>query len=305
MNITTKGIHHITAIVKDPQSNLHFYEDILGLRLVKKTINFDDPGVYHLYFGDKVGSPGTILTFFPIPMAARGRIGSGQVDRTLFNIPKGSSVYWKNYLEDHGVEVEENEAGLWFTDPEGLQLGLVENDNVETEYWNDSTIEEENAIQGFYGAILNTLAPYKTKGLLESMGFTEEEISDSFIKLKSSHSVGNHVWIRTTATPRGIGGAGTVHHIAFRTEKESDQKVWQAELQKEELRVTPVMDRQYFKSVYFHEHGGILFEIATDEPGFSFDEDVEKLGKQLKLPHWLEDRRDDIEAKLPNLKRGE
>ncbi|MYL32835.1 ring-cleaving dioxygenase [Pontibacillus yanchengensis] len=306
MKIETSGIHHITALVNDPQTNVDFYENTLGLRLVKKTVNFDDPGIYHLYFGDKIGTPGTIMTFFPLESAPSGRIGSGQVERTLFQIPKGASSSWVDYFQIKSIEFEENDHGIWFLDPDGIKLGLVEEDSNISTYWDQSTIKENIAIKGFYGAILNSLKPLETGNLLEAMGFKATVDKDDFSMYEGSADIGSHIWLNRTAVPRGLGGAGTIHHIAFRTEKESDQALWQEFLHSEQgLRITPVMDRQYFKSVYFHEPGGILFEIATDEPGFVTDEGVDALGQSLTLPEWLETQRPQIEATLSELKRGE
>ncbi|MYL51747.1 ring-cleaving dioxygenase [Pontibacillus yanchengensis] len=306
MKIETSGIHHITALVNDPQTNVDFYENTLGLRLVKKTVNFDDPGIYHLYFGDKIGTPGTIMTFFPLESAPSGRIGSGQVERTLFLIPKGASSSWVDYFQIKSIEFEENDHGIWFLDPDGIKLGLVEEDSNISTYWDQSTIKENIAIKGFYGAILNSLKPLETGNLLEAMGFKATVDKDDFSMYEGSADIGSHIWLNRTAVPRGLGGAGTIHHIAFRTEKESDQALWQEFLHSEQgLRITPVMDRQYFKSVYFHEPGGILFEIATDEPGFVTDEGVDALGQSLTLPEWLETQRPQIEATLSELKRGE
>ncbi|QHE52440.1 VOC family protein [Pontibacillus sp. HMF3514] len=306
MNITTRGIHHITAIVRDPQENLDFYEQQLGLKLVKKTVNFDEPGIYHLYYGDEVGNPGTILTFFPAPQAAPGTIGSGQVSRILFSIPKGSKVFWINRFREYGIEYEENKYGIWFADSEGLPLGLVESNESITQLWKQSPIDLKFAIQGFYGAILNSEKPDKTGAVVESIGYQKQSEDDLFDYYKANGDVAEYLWIEKEVLPQGRGGAGTVHHIAYRTEKESDQELWQTKLTNElGIRVTPVMDRQYFKSVYFPEYGGILFEIATDEPGFTIDEEIHELGNDLKLPSWLESKREQISNLLPELNRGD
>jgi len=304
MTITTKGIHHITAIVRDPQENLDFYEHRLGLRLIKKTVNFDEPGIYHLYYGDEVGNPGTILTFFPAPQAAPGLIGSGQVSRILFNIPEGSKDFWMKRFTEYEIEYEENDKGIWFADPEGLPLGLVESNAGNTQLWMESPIDSNKAIQGFYGAILNSGHPDKTASLLESMGYKNLNEDTVYKYFEANGELAERLWIEKEVLPKGRGGAGTIHHIAFRTETESQQELWQEKLSKElSIRVTPIMDRQYFKSVYFPEYGGILFEIATDGPGFTIDEDIRGLGNDLKLPSWLEPQREQISSLLPELKR--
>ncbi len=306
MRLTTKGIHHITAIVRDPQENLDFYEQQLGLKLVKKTVNFDEPGIYHLYYGDEVGNPGTILTFFPAPQAAPGSIGSGQVSRILFSIPKGAKHYWIKQFTDLGLEYEENSYGIWFSDPEGLPLGLVESNKSNFQSWEQSPVDQKFAIQGFYGAILNSEKPEKTVELVRGMGYQNQSEDDLYHYYKADGDVAEYLWIEKEILPQGRGGAGTVHHIAYRTKNESDQELWQKKLTNEfGIRVTPVMDRQYFKSVYFPEYGGILFEIATDEPGFTIDEEIHELGNDLKLPSWLESKREQILSILPELRRGD
>ncbi|KGX91958.1 ring-cleaving dioxygenase mhqO [Pontibacillus halophilus JSM 076056 = DSM 19796] len=304
MTIQTNGIHHITAIVQNPQVNLDFYEGFLGLRLVKKTVNFDDPGVYHFYFGDEYGRPGTILTFFPIERAMHGRVGMGQVERTLFSIPKGSAAYWEERLSEHEVSYNWKGSTLAFNDPEGLELGLIEEDREVKDVWENSSVPKEKAIQGFYGATLHSKAPKETVHLLTSMGYDVVEETEEHYELKASADLAQYLYIPKHPSVRGLQGAGTVHHIAFRTEKEADQQQWQQQLGEQGLRVTPVKDRDYFKSVYFHEPGGILFEIATDEPGFLIDEELHELGDHLRLPKWLDSHRNEIEAALPTIVRG-
>ncbi|MFC0523249.1 VOC family protein [Pontibacillus salicampi] len=297
------GIHHLSAIVQDAQRTMDFYEGILGLRLVKKTVNFDDPSVYHLYFGDKVGTPGTILTFFPV-QAPFGRIGRGQVERILFQIPPDSSSYWLEYLQTQAVPVEQTEYGIWLTDCDGLLLGLIEEESRAAQYWNASTTEERIAITGFYGAILDSKDPEHTGAILEALGFQVNEDDKNVMKYQGSAEIGAHIWINKNELKRGLAGAGTIHHIAFRTPNETDHSLWKDRLTQMGMNSTEVKDRQYFKSIYFHEPGGILFEIASDTPGFLIDEEIDTLGINLKLPKWLETKREQIEADLPILKRG-
>ena len=300
MRKKTVGIHHITAIVENPKENVAFYLEILGLRLVKKTVNFDDPGTYHLYFGDSEGSPGTIMTFFPWNQARRGRTGSGQVDTTVFAVPKGSLAFWKERLTAFGVKAEQferyNETYLRFQDPHGLHLELTERPLNKN---SSPTVPEGYAIQGFAGAVLNSGAPHQTADLLgQVMGMKYVGQDGTYLRFQTEASVGNTIEISTAPVPRGELGTGTVHHIAFRAQDDADQLEWQQHMTAHGYVPTEVKDRDYFKAIYFREHGGLLFEIATDPPGFTRDEPFEQLGQELKLPDWLEPRREQIEASL-------
>ncbi|HET7579825.1 MAG TPA: ring-cleaving dioxygenase [Bacillales bacterium] len=303
----TKGIHHITAIVGDPQENVDFYANVLGLRLVKKTVNFDDPATYHLYFGDKTGQPGTILTFFPWPGAHRGRIGSGMVGVIPFVVPEGALDFWEKRLAQFNVSVQKGsrfgEEFLQFKDPHGLNLELVAREEGAKSDWISDGITSNTAIKGFAGAVLFTGAPYQTIELLEElMGLENIGQEGDYLRLRGEAEIGNVIDIKLTANPRGIMGAGTVHHIAWRTPDGDTQLEWQSHLFNNGFRTTEVKDRQYFNSIYFQERGGILFEIATDVPGFDRDEPVESLGQDLKLPPWLESRRERIKSLLPAIK---
>ncbi|WP_205092455.1 VOC family protein [Thalassobacillus pellis] len=299
----TAGIHHITAIVKDPQHNIDFYENVLGLRLVKKTVNFDDPGVYHLYFGDYFGNPGTIMTFFPITQAVKGKAGTGQVDRIVFAVPNGSMPFWKDHLHKNNVEIDIYKEDLLFEDPEGVKLAVSEID-YPTEDRHASILPKQHNILGIKGAVLDSRSPGSTIDVLTKMGYQVQMKNDDVTLLVTeSSSVGSFIWVKNESGKPAKSGAGTVHHIAFRTKNEAEQEKWQQYLITLGLRVTPVMDRDYFKSVYFHEFGGILFEIATDPPGFTADEALEELGNRLKLPAWLEPKRPMIEKLLPDITR--
>ncbi|MDZ5783347.1 ring-cleaving dioxygenase [Marinococcus luteus] len=300
MKKKTAGIHHITAIVENPKENISFYLEVLGLRLVKKTVNFDDPGTYHLYFGDSEGSPGTIMTFFPWNQARRGRTGSGQVDTTVFAVPLGSLAFWKERLTAFGVKVEQfgryNEAYLRFQDPHGLHLELTERPPAGN---SSSRVPEGYAIQGFAGAVLNSGAPHQTADLLgQVMGMKYVGQEGTYLRFKTEASVGNTIEVSTAPFPRGELGTGTVHHIAFRAQDDEDQLEWQQHMTSHGYATTEVKDRDYFKAIYFRERGGLLFEIATDPPGFTRDEPFDQLGQELKLPVWLEPRREQIEASL-------
>ena len=276
------GIHHVTALASDPQRNLDFYTGVLGLRLVKLTVNFDDPGTYHLYYGNHEGTPGTIMTFFPWPAASRGSVGAGQVSEVSFAVPHGSTDHWARKLQ----KVPEADGSLLFADPDGLPLRLE-----------PSAEGAGHAIQRFAGVTLQERQAPSTADLLTTaMGF--EANGDNLFR-----SANDVVLLAEDAYAKpGRMGAGTVHHVAFRAETEERQLEWQQLLKKRGLHVTEVLDREYFHSIYFREPGGVLFEIATDPPGFAVDELPAELGTHLKLPPWLEPRRAEIEGKLPKLR---
>jgi glyoxalase family protein len=327
------GIHHITAIAGDPQRNLDFYRKVLGLRFVKRTVNFDDPSTYHLYFGDRTGKPGTILTFFPWPGARRGARGNGQVVATSFAIPQGSLNYWSDRLKEHSITVENilrfDEQGLRFTDPDGLLLELIasqRNNDVDLAF--ENAVPKESALHGFFAPTLQLQDFAPTENLLtETLGFQQigEKGSRRRFSLDDPHlnpldappgrdpgadakrqvrvkdlSLSAQVdLVERPDDPHGHIAAGTVHHIAFRAANDEEQLAWREKLVDLGLPVTPVIDREYFHSIYFREPGGILFEIATDGPGFAIDEPAEDLGESLKLPKQFEAHRSAIEQTLP------
>jgi glyoxalase family protein len=303
------GIHHVTAIASDPQRNLDFYTDVLGLRLVKRTVNFDDPGTYHLYFGDKLGSPGTILTFFPWPRAARGSPGVGQVTVTSFSVPEQSLNYWEKRLRSSGMPVERNgkrfdEDVLTFADPDGLKLEMVGHAGTrEPQVRNGAAVPEEYAIRGFYAVTLAEQGLEATAKLLRILGFRQiAQDGNRFRFDVGDGGAGARLDLLDLAEARyGRISAGTVHHVAWRVADDESQKVWRQRLLDEHVDATRVIDRCYFHSVYFREPGGVLFELATDPPGFAIDEPAENLGELLKLPPWLEPRREEIERILPPL----
>ena len=305
MSLQTPGIHHVTAIAGDAQRNLDFYAGVLGLRFVKRTVNFDDPFTYHLYYGDETGRPGTVLTFFPFERARPGVAGRGQARTTAFLVPPGSLDWWADRLAERGIDVARrsrlDEAVLAFTDPDGLPLelvGRVTADDVEA--WSDGPVPAADAVRGFDGVTLAPADLGATADLLEFMGLERVADADGRVRLRTGGELGATVDLVEAADP-GIQGAGTVHHVAFRAPDEATQAAWRESLIERGLRVTGVKDRQYFRSVYFREPGGVLFEIATDGPGFTRDEDAESLGTGLKLPPWLEEDRDAIEGQLPPL----
>jgi glyoxalase family protein len=275
------GIHHVTAIAGEPQQNVNFYAGLLGLRLVKLTVNFDDPGTYHLYYGDEEGHPGTILTFFPWPGARRGRIGTGQVTVTSFSIPDGALGYWTERFKDHGVRFEGpvkrfDEEALVFSDPDGLQLELVASPGAEARSpWKEGPVPAEYATRGFHSVTLSEEGYERTASLLtETLGFRlAREAGNRFRYELNAGSPGTRVDVLCSPdAPRGMVAAGTVHHVAWRTPDGMQQEAWRRQIAGLGHNVTPVLDRQYFRSIYFREPGGVLFEIATDPPGFTIDE---------------------------------
>ncbi|MDW0195211.1 MAG: ring-cleaving dioxygenase [Nitrososphaeraceae archaeon] len=307
------GIHHVTAIAGHPQRNVNFYTSILGLRLVKLTVNFDDPTTYHLYFGDELGRPGTILTFFPWSDAPKGHRGTGQVVTTSFLIPKNSIDYWKNRLKNNDVTVKGpfnrfDEQVLTVYDSDGLELELVAHSSAEDRdlnVRNDGGVPFEYAVRGFYSVALSEEGFERTAGILEEeLGFSliGQEKSRFRYKIKNSETGASIVDVLCLPyTPSGYIGKGSVHHVAFRTPTDEKQKVLRSSIIKAGLNATPVIDRTYFHSVYFREPGGILFEIATDPPGFTIDQKPSELGTRLMLPEWLESERKNLEKILPRL----
>jgi glyoxalase family protein len=311
MNAKILGVHHVTAIAGDPQANVDFYTGPLGLRLIKRTVNFDDPGTYHLYFGDELGRPGTIMTFFPWPGIRSGRHGTGQATVTSFLVPEGSLGYWQDRLEAKGAEVGAtvkrfDEEGLEVRDPDGLQLELVaRREAAALPGWAGGPVPEEHAIRGFHGVTLCVEGYEATAELLvHRLGFDPAgEDRNRFRFHAGETGCGQVVDLECSPdAPAGIVAGGTVHHVAFRVETDAYQRGTREILLAAGMNVTPVLDRNYFRSIYFREPGGVLFEIATDPPGFTVDESVEGLGTALKLPEWLEPKRAKIEEALPELR---
>ena len=308
------GIHHVTAISGAADRNLDFYTGTLGLRLVKKTVNFDDPGTYHLYYGDEVGHPGTILTFFPWEHAAAGRSGVGLTHQTTFGVPVRSLGYWTHRFIEKGVTHEAlqerfGEPVLPFTDPDGMRLALVGVADAAAETgWSDGDIPAEHAIRGFHGVTL-LLDDVAATGavLVDVFGFARAGTEGAIARYRVNDAGAGGVVDLHEARGflRGGMGRGSVHHVAFRAKDDAAQAEMAAHLRdKRGLQTTEQKDRQYFRSVYFREPGGILFEIATDDPGFTIDEPATTLGSDLKLPRFLEPHRKDIEAVLPPLKEA-
>ena len=311
MNNDIAGIHHVTALASDPQRNVVFYAGVLGLRLVKRTVNFDDPGTYHLYYGDEQGTPGTILTFFPWPGARRGRQGTGQATACAFSIPEAALGYWLERFVKQNIEFEKpvrrfNEQVVLFRDPDGLMLELVAHEGAEQQHtgWQRGTVPGEFAIRGIHTVTLCVEAVEHTAKLLtETMRFRFVAEEGNMFRYATGTGESSAI-IDLRCAPdfwTGAIAAGTFHHVAWRAADDADQLGWRATIAASALNVTPVLDRQYFHSIYFREPGGVLFEIATDPPGFTADEPLEQLGTHLKLPPWLEPSREQLEAQLPVL----
>lgn len=307
------GLHHVTAIAGDAARNHDFYTRVLGLRFVKKTVNYDDPGTYHLYFGDEAGSPGTILTFFPWGHVPQGRGGIGLTQTTTFRVPEGAIGYWTHRFVELGVkhdaiEKRFGESVLSFSDPDGLGLALVGVAGAEAETaWSSSDVPVEHAIRGFHGASLLLDDAAATAKVLDVLGYDEVGREGTIVRFKArGGAIGGIIDIREAkGFLAGRMGRGSVHHLAFRAKDDQEQADMRRRLVRElRLQVTEQIDRNYFRSMYFKEPGGIIFEIATDEPGFAIDETVETLGSKLALPPFLEPRRAEIEAHLVPLKEA-
>jgi glyoxalase family protein len=305
------GIHHVTAISGGAQRNLEFYRRVLGLRLVKKTVNFDDPGMYHLYYGDETGNPGTILTFFPWEHATEGRIGVGLAQQTMFRIPTASLGYWTHRFIEKGVVHEAlvrrfNEPVLHFIDPDGMRLALVGIREAESEpAWSGSDVPVEHAIRGLHGVTLMLDDSTRTAAVLtDVLGFSEADHEGSLWRFRADAMRGAIIDLyEAKEFLDGSLGRGSVHHIAFRAVDDAVQAQMARKLTHEHgVHTTEQKDRQYFRSVYFREPGGVLFEIATDQPGFAVDEPLASLGQELKLPPFLEPRRNELEVVLPPLR---
>lgn len=304
------GLHHITAIAGSAQKNHEFYTRVLGLRLVKKTVNFDDPGTYHLYYGDERGSAGTILTFFPWEGIAQGKNGTGMATEIGYAVNSGSLAFWKDRFEAFQVRHEEaeerfGETLLKFKDPDGLELSLIVPATADTRIpWETNEVNIENATKGFHSTTLTLKSIDKTaKVLTDIFGYrllAQEGNRFRFL----TDSVPNSAIIDLLESPEGqhgISGAGSNHHVAFRVPDEAVQQEFRERISSEGLQITPKIDRDYFFSLYFREPGGVLFEIATDNPGFTVDEPLAELGTHLMLPQQHDYLRAELENILPKL----
>jgi glyoxalase family protein len=313
-----QGLHHITAVAGDPQANVDFYHHTLGQRLVKTTVNFDDPGTYHFYYGDEVGTPGTIMTFFPWRNMPRGTAGNGETTAVGYTIGADSVGFWQTHLTHQGaepgaVEMRFGAEVIPFTDPDGMRLELIVDENPATiRFWEEGPIPEQHVLRGFHGVTLWLAEVEATAQLLtEQLGYEFVAQEGNRYRYRShfsdqghTHNVGLFVdLLHRPGMPAGRFGSGSIHHIAFRTVDDDEQQEYMTKLRHGGQNVTPVQDRQYFRSIYFRSPGGVLLEIATDAPGFAYDEAVADLGSSLKLPRWLEAQRSKIEKALPWIER--
>ncbi|MFD2932151.1 ring-cleaving dioxygenase [Spirosoma flavum] len=309
METLINGLHHVTTLAGDTQRNVDYYTDILGLRLVKKTVNFDAPDVYHLYYGNETGSPGTILTFFPYGNITRGRKGVGQLTYTAFSAPTASLSFWMDRLHERNIPYAGpykrfSETYVRFEDFDGMGIELVFTDDDQRPGWNNGRIPAEFAIRGFHTVTLNELNPDRTiKLLTETLQHTLVGEEEGRFRFKAGlGGPGNYVDVlHSPKDVHALQGGGSVHHVAFSTDSDDTQLIIQQQLSEAGYHVTPVQDRNYFNSIYFREPGGILFEVATNPPGFAVDELVTELGTALKLPSQYESRRAKIEAELPEI----
>lgn len=302
-----KGLHHVTAVARDPQRNVDFYRNVLGQRLVKRTVNFDSPDTYHFYFADETGSPGSVLTFFAWPNMRRGVRGNGEANAVAYNVPVDSLTFWQERLERNGItsgftDTRFTQKVLSFTDPDGMGVELVEVENLPAiQHWEDGPIPQAYALHGFHSVTLWLDEVEPTAALLtEAMGYRFAGAEEDRQRFKSDAGSLGHI-VDLVHRPKKMQagfGAGSIHHIAFRVPSDDEQLKYQSMLNEAGFSVSPVMDRSYFHSIYFREQGGVLFEIATDTPGFLIDEPKETLGQALKLPAWVETNRDEIEASL-------
>ncbi|MEV6285824.1 ring-cleaving dioxygenase [Kribbella sp. NPDC051770] len=307
--IKPHGLHHVTAVATDPQRNIDFYTTVLGLRLVKQTVNFDRPELYHLYYGDEAGLPSTLLTFFPWPEAPDGRQGTGLATATAFSIPPESLGWWQQHLAGLKVDADApvrrtDEEVIAFRDPDGLVIELVAAEGDTRSGWDGAAgIPAEHAVRGLHAITVSEAELEPTAALLGGMlGMTLGDESGGRARFTmTGDNPGTVVDVAAGSGDKGVQAGGTVHHVAFRAPDRETQAQWRELLVDSGHEVTEILDRQYFTSIYFREPGGVLFEIATDQPGFTVDEPLLELGRKLKLPPWLEPNREQIENTLPRI----
>jgi glyoxalase family protein len=310
MNNRVLGIHHITAIAGNAKRNHDFYTRVLGLRFIKKTVNFDDPGTYHFYFGDEVGTPGTILTFFPWEGVTRGKSGVGMATEIGYSVPKNSLEYWSDRFKKHDVKVNSSgkrfgESYLSFEDPDGLPLALiVPSKDDSRKPWVTNEVTTATATRGFHSITLTLRSVANTAGILTDIfdyKLSGQEGNRYRYITAAAHNASIVDLIEAPDDPRAVNAGGTIHHVAFRVTDENVLMDFREKVVKKGLHITGKIDRNYFFSLYFREPGGVLFELATENPGFAVDEPVAELGKNLKLPAQYEGKRAEIEAVLPAL----
>lgn len=308
MKTHQKGIHHISVLAGDPQRNAEFYVKTLGLRLIKKTVNQDDPGTYHLFYGNQEATSGASLTFFPWPKAVKGETGTGEAVTVSFSVPEQSLPFWQDRLHEQNVPTGEpfTRFGLKvlpFEDPDGLHLELVfESIDTSSDTKREGNVPKEHAIRGFWGTTLRLTEAATLEDILtDVLGFKKAEKEGNLQRYTTDAPIGGSVIIETTEVQVGVNGRGTVHHIAFRAADKGMLSDMRRELQMRRYRPTELIDRHWFNSVYFRTLSGILFEMATEGPGYAVDEDPDHLGEKLMLAPWLEPRRKEIENHLPEI----
>jgi glyoxalase family protein len=304
------GIHHITAIAGNAKRNFDFYTAVLGLRFIKKTVNFDDPGTYHFYFGNESGTPGTILTFFPWERMSKGKQGTGMATEIGYSVPDNSLAFWADRFKANGVKVIESghrlgEEYLSFEDPDGLPLTLIVPASPDSrEPWQTQEVNVQAATRGFHSITLTLRSIAETAGILTDIfdySLLKQEGNRYRFVTNAVTGAGIVDLIEAPRETAGINAAGTIHHVAFRVKNEEVLMQYRQKVLSSGLNITPKIDRNYFFSLYFREPGGVLFELATDNPGFTVDEPLEQLGKHLRLPPQYESRRAEIEKVLPRL----
>ena len=308
-DIAPHGLHHVTAIASDPQRNVDFYTRVLGLRLVKQTVNFDATDTYHLYYGDETGRPSSLLTFFPWPRVPAGRLGTGLTTATAFSIPPESLGWWQQRLKELDVEADrpgsrDSEEVLSFRDPDGMVIDLVASPGDTRSGWDGAaSVPAEHAVRGLHSVTMSERLLDPTAHMLgDVLGMIVDAEAGGRVRFAMADGgAGAVVDVAAGERARGLQAGGTVHHIAFRAPDQPTQERWRQELVEAGAHVTAIIDRQYFTSIYFREPGGVLLEIATDQPGFTIDEPLLELGRTLKLPPWLEPNREQIQASLPPL----
>lgn len=303
-----KGIHHITVLAGEAQRNAEFYTEKLGMRLVKKSVNQDDPGTYHLFYGNQAAEPGSSLTFFPWPNAQKGEAGVGEVVNVSLQVPKGSEDYWETRLSENDISYEVVDVfgrkALRFEDPDGLELDIVFEGKAKPKVDNvNYIVPAEHTIQGFWGARMLLNEKEYTEMLLgELFGFEEAESNSNQTLYQTDAPIGRYVIIEKAETSEyGKNGRGIVHHIAYRAENKEELDQLRQKVGKKGLGPTQIIDRHWFNSVYYRIPAGVLFEMASDDPGYTVDEEFEHLGEKLILPPWLESKRDRIEQMLPEI----
>ncbi|MCO5070354.1 MAG: VOC family protein [Rhizobiaceae bacterium] len=303
-----KGLHHVTSMAGDARQNNHFFTKTLGLRRVKKTVNFDAPDVYHLYYADEFGTPGSVMTYFPFPNIGKGRHGTGEVGTTVFSVPEGALGYWSKRLADEGVTGVRTETlfgdnRLHFDGPDGDSFALVEAKGDQRAPWVKGGVPDDEAIRGFHSVSMRLRDDGRTRELLKFMGYEEVDSADNITRMAIANGNGADVIDVETIPGAALAnlGAGSVHHVAFAVENRAKQLEVRKALVDTGYHVTPVIDRDYFWAIYFRTPGGVLFEVATNEPGFDRDEDTAHLGEALKLPAQHASLRPYLEEHLPKL----